>query len=391
MILRSRLTRLQKNFLSLVAITGAVFITYEILSNTWANHKQGNRVEQLNFVNNQTKRILYYNPPSWFTHFNFDQCKYSRCATTTNKSFLTDSDAVIFQHSHLPPHPPFKSSQQKWIFTCSESAYYGDKTCSTPQWRHRFDWIMSYRRDSDFFFGYGDIISKEKFLEKDYDRIFNQKKGLVAWIASHCDTQSQREKYVAEMSEIAKVDVFGGCGSKKCEKYGGNENDSCHSFVGQNYKFYLSFENSLCRDYTTEKFYNIYEYDHPIIPVVMGSFTAEEYLHGAVYIDVNKFRTPFHLTRRLLALGNDKEAYIDLLRRKDSFGALTSGETFKTAMCKVCEYLTLDKPGRVDFNVAEWFFGEEHCHSPKQIGIPRKKRRENINLEEAKKYLNQKA
>ena len=96
MILRSRLTRLQKNFLSLVATTGAVFITYEILSNTWANHKQGNRVEQLNFFNNQTKQILYYNPPSWFTHFNFDQCKYSRCATTTNKIFLTDSDAVIF-------------------------------------------------------------------------------------------------------------------------------------------------------------------------------------------------------------------------------------------------------------------------------------------------------
>jgi len=34
------------------------------------------------------------------------------------------------------------------------------------------------------------------------------------------------------------------------------------------YKFYLAFENSLCTDYITEKFYQTLNRD--IIPVVMG-------------------------------------------------------------------------------------------------------------------------
>ena len=35
-----------------------------------------------------------------------------------------------------------------------------------------------------------------------------------------------------------------------------------------NYKFYLSFENSLCVDYITEKFWKVLAYD--VVPVVMG-------------------------------------------------------------------------------------------------------------------------
>ncbi|XP_061188527.1 glycoprotein 3-alpha-L-fucosyltransferase A-like [Saccostrea echinata] len=331
-------------------------------------------------------KILFFNPPSWFSGFDFSNCVYKDCVMSTNKTDFCDNDAVIFNHASLPSYPPLKRHRQKWIFTCSESAHYGVKTCTTPQWRYKFDWIMSYRRDSDFFFGYGDIVPKKEMKRKNYEKIYEQKKKLVAWIVSHCFTQSKREEYVEEMSKIAKVDVFGSCGSYKCEKFKGNENDSCHDLVARDYKFILAFENSLCRDYTSEKFYYAYEYDKPIIPVVLGSFTLGNYSQGAVYIDVHKFRTPLHLTRRLLALGNNREYYIDLLKKKDRFTSLTSNQTFTSAMCKMCESLTLGRPGRLDLDIAEWFFKEQLCHSPDQIGIASKT--ETINRKMAQKYLN---
>jgi hypothetical protein len=117
----------------------------------------------------------------------------------------------------------------------------------------------------------------------------------------------------------------------------------------------------------------------------MGSFTIENYSRGAVYLDVKKFRTPLHLMRRLLALGNNKNAYIDLLRKKDTFSSLTSQQTYKSAMCKLCQYLSLHKDGRANLNIADWFFAEQHCHSTYATDVPSKK--QNINLDEARKYL----
>ena len=47
-----------------------------------------------------------------------------------------------------------------------------------------------------------------------------------------------------------QVDIFGGCGKKKCDigYQGGRSSrvDNCTATVEREYMFYLSFENSLC-------------------------------------------------------------------------------------------------------------------------------------------------
>ena len=80
------------------------------------------------------------------------------------------------------------------------------------------------------------------------------KSELVAWMVSNCGPQL-RISFVRELKKYIKVDVFGRCSGKNfgdprsCSK---NRNKDCL----QKYKFYLSFENRLCEDYITEKYWS---------------------------------------------------------------------------------------------------------------------------------------
>ncbi len=50
-----------------------------------------------------------------------------------------------------------------------------------------------------------------------------------------------------------------------------------------NYKFYLSFENSVCEDYVTEKYYNVMKYN--VIPVTYNG--ANMSLYGPPHAFIN--------------------------------------------------------------------------------------------------------
>ena len=64
----------------------------------------------------------------------------------------------------------------------------------------------------------------------------------AAWLVSNCHTDSKREQYVEELQKYFPVDIYGYCGSHKCP-----DNKKCHEYLADNYMFYLSFENSICK------------------------------------------------------------------------------------------------------------------------------------------------
>ncbi len=63
--------------------------------------------------------------------------------------------------------------------------------------------------------------------------------------------------------------------------------------VEANYKFYLSFENSYCRDYITEKFWKVLKYQ--VVPIVMGAGDYSLYAPKKSYINVEVNQNPYNI------------------------------------------------------------------------------------------------
>jgi len=74
----------------------------------------------------------------------------------------------------------------------------------------------------------------------------------VAWFVSNCGAKNNRLEFAHQLQKHIDVDIYGGCGTKNCPRHSG---DHCLEVLAKEYKFYLAFENSNCRDYITEKFY----------------------------------------------------------------------------------------------------------------------------------------
>ena len=53
------------------------------------------------------------------------------------------------------------------------------------------------------------------------------------------------------------------------------------------FQFYLAFENSLCADYITEKFFKVLEYN--VIPVVLNGVNMTKFAPKHSYIDIKDF------------------------------------------------------------------------------------------------------
>ena len=52
-----------------------------------------------------------------------------------------------------------------------------------------------------------------------------------------------------------------------------------HILLSQNYKFYIGFENTICKDNISEKLADSYEENHNVIAIYRGARNAKELFH----------------------------------------------------------------------------------------------------------------
>ena len=275
------------------------------------------------------------------------------CFFTDNQHDYVSSDAVFFHGSYTTlltklPAASIRPSKQVWILFTAEPPtnilrFYPEKNI--------INWTATFLGKSDVRVYYGKILpgrfnggfnSSRNYLE-------GKTRSVVA-VISNC--RPDRLSLVNELSKFIDVDVFGRCGKEElCE--------DCWENL-QHYKFYLSFENTICVDYVTEKFYkNGLKYG--MVPVVLGgaNYSDPSVAPPGSYINVKDFESMQELAKFLKKVGSDPQIYNRYFQWYSHYEVAgpSRGE------CELCALLHQNTTIKVYEDVMEWYRTEAHCEA----------------------------
>ncbi|GBM14217.1 Alpha-(1,3)-fucosyltransferase C [Araneus ventricosus] len=310
------------------------------------------------------KLVLLWTPffGTWdyFPQANFQLCSHCRnCRIITDRSKLRESDAVIFHARDIMLFdlPPIRYPHQRWIFYSLESPSYSDFP-GLQHMRNMFNWTMTYRTDSDIVSRYGAVVKNQQPKQIDLQslqRYFANKSKSVVWMTSHCPTYGGRDEYVAELRKYIDVDVYGTCGTSVCPP---GDTDKCLQEYADKYKFFLAFENTICRDYITEKLFRNLKYD--IIPVMFGGADYDKFVPPGSYIDALSFQSPKHLALFMSGVGRDFKVYSSYFKWRENYsmGIINRKE------CDLCTMLHRKDLKPSSYNdLRKWWVTDSQCHA----------------------------
>ena len=159
----------------------------------------------------------------------------------------------------------------------------------------------------------------------------------------------------------------------------------CMIYLMNSYKFYLSFENSLCDDYISEKYWKLYHsnviFNVNLLPITRGA-TEDQFKKVTFpnsYINAYNFKSPKELGETMNFLRNNDTAYLEYFKwKKDLFKIFDVNHDLKKInqfvkieknayrlsksdkpFCRMCQMLHNEtyvnsKTNRI-WNLSEWF------------------------------------
>jgi len=330
-------------------------------------------------INVKEKRILYWNDFYGARNFGFccgrspyikHNCSCRNCYTSKDRdSNISSYDAIVFHGRSLNKHdlPVTRSPHQLYVFLALESAAYPGSV-KFKDYNSYFNITMTYRQDSDVFLPYGRVvqaIDPEKPIKKSKKK--KKKNHLAAWLVSNCKTSSRREELVRELEKYLPPDsihIYGECGHRNCPGKSPEERDDCWDMIENKYKFYLSLENSICRDYVTEKLFEALKHD--VVPVVLGGADYHNILPKHSFINMLDYKNMSHLAEHLVELDKNEEKYSKYLQWKSRYRVLNSRYDFNQAHCNLCQLVhDYSNSGRekVIEDLNKWFITDSNCRT----------------------------
>lgn len=177
----------------------------------------------------------------WETNTNLTklECDYRNCILTMDRNVLNTSNAVMFNWGYINVNdlPNYRVNNQIWGLFNMEPPFLSSVNNVRPL-MNQINLTMTIRQDSDIFVPAGRVFKCNSDWKLKYK--FDEKKKSIAWIVSNCHSNSGRELYVKQLQKYIDVDIYGKCGKLFC-----SHDDHCFEKIAKNYKFYLSFENSV--------------------------------------------------------------------------------------------------------------------------------------------------
>ncbi|KAM4540570.1 4-galactosyl-N-acetylglucosaminide 3-alpha-L-fucosyltransferase 9-like isoform 1-T2 [Fundulus diaphanus] len=269
------------------------------------------------------------------------------CFITADRNFYNKSDGVVMHHrdiagdlSNLPKlqRPPF----QKWIWMNLESP---SNSAQLPGINNLFNLTLNYRQDSDIHVPSGSIVAAETVE----DFVPPSKNKLVCWVVSNWNPGHVRSKYYNELKNHINVDIYG-------RAFGKYISDKDYIPTMASCKFYLSFENSIHKDYITEKLF--IPLSVGTVPVVLGTTRQnyENFVQGDAFIHVDDFNSAKELADYLLLLDKNEDLYRGYFKWRRHF-KVTRVNFWAEHTCQACDYLRRHKEYRAFKDLNKWYWG----------------------------------
>ena len=300
---------------------------------------------------NETRIILFYTP--WFgqkpwpdfasteldlSHAN---CPEKKCKITYNVFDIAKSDLIIFHASDMPRFVSRKELQQihkyrcpnqRTAFLCHESVQ-NEPLDNIVVPDGFFNWTITFKTASDFLFPYGSYarLPPAKTPRTSINFAANKSK-FVMWAVSHCGTI--REKYVKKLLNYINVDIYGDCSYIYGQDNVCSKSSNCDD-IFKSYKFTLAFENGVCTDYITEKFWTALSRNSVPVVLTKDYYSADVVPPGS-FISVQDFTSVKALADYLVYLDKNDTAYNEHFSWKQKF---VSKKINSFPACDVCDAL----------------------------------------------------
>jgi len=318
-----------------------------------------------------------------------------KCTITSNRSYLEDEslyDGFLFHQyginqMDVPDQSKRKDNQVYMFYTLEApqaSVIFDPNHLNWSETINNnfFNATMTYHSESEIFVPFGRLLKKadhptgeelDQFIikyGKQNARKMNARNFSATIINSNCASWGGREALITDMAKLMPVDVYGGCGKPFEEEtsyhlqVGGSPIARGYKQLSKKYPFYLAFENTLCEDYVTERFYITLGTD--MIPVVMNWANMTRFAPKHSYIDVKDFDTITDLVSYLQQVHSDPALYASYFWWSEFYDvehAPVFTRLFVQYFCDACRYLHSGKgPQVVEDLYTQW--AVDKCKQP---------------------------
>lgn len=228
------------------------------------------------------------------------------CVYTSSYDWEERADVFSMRHfmssGSIPRHK--HCDYQRSVFLSMESRYSAPYTVAH---RGPFDWVWSQNLQSEIVAGYWSTRSlwdSKPLLYDDKDQL-----SMAAAFISNCNDAAQRLETIDLLEKQGvRLSKYGQCfdtGRWKGDK----------KKVLQKTKFTLSFENTVERDYVSEKYWHALNAGS--VPIVLGAPNIKEFepLPGTILV-VNDPDDVKNLSKQIKAIASNRTLYNHMLRWK---------------------------------------------------------------------------